>query len=148
MILVTVGTTPFDTLIEAVDDLAPRMGEAFLCQIAGGRYLPVNAPFFRFKPTLESEMESAELVICHGGAGTLFRLIKEGKKVIAVPNLERADKHQKDLVDTLTAGNHIVSCYDLSQLENKITCCRAASLARYHSPPCAIAEEIVRFLGE
>ena len=36
MILVTVGTTNFDALVRRMDELAPELGEAVVCQIGGG----------------------------------------------------------------------------------------------------------------
>lgn len=148
MIFVTVGTTAFDSLIRRVDQLAAELGEEFICQIADGRYLPGNCAYFRFKATLESEIGQAELVICHGGAGTLFRLMQSNKKVISVPNLERADQHQRDLVDTLSAGAYIVCCYHLAELPDKIAYSRSTPPASYQRPPCTIAEEIARFIGD
>lgn len=148
MILVTVGTTRFDTLIKAVDRIAPDLGEPILCQIADGTYVPDHCEHVRFKPSLVDDYRDASLVICHGGAGTLFSLLGLRKKILSVPNLERTDKHQKDLTDTLAARGYILSCYNLDALSVKIEQLKTANLKPYESPKCTIAEEILEFIQE
>jgi len=147
MILVTVGTTPFESLIRAMDAIAPLVGESVLCQIADGKYIPVSCEYFRFKPSLEEDYKNSSLVVCHGGAGTLFGLLRLHKKIISVPNLERRDKHQTDLTDTLTARGLILSCYNLGDLLERIEYLRSTDLAPYESPTCTIAAEILEFIG-
>ncbi len=148
MIFVTVGTTAFDSLIKLIDEISIQIKEEIICQIADGKYIPKNCEYFRFKSSLEKEFKSADLVICHGGAGTLFSLMELNKKVIAVPNLERKDKHQTDLIDAVSEENYIISCYELPELKTKILDSAKASLKIYKNPECRIAEEIVKFIGE
>lgn len=148
MIFVTVGTTAFDLLIKSVDEVSNQIQDEIICQIADGRYVPRNCEYFRFKPGLEKEYNEADLVICHGGAGTLFNLLKLNKKVIAVPNLQRKDKHQTDLIDTLSADNHILSCYELAELKKRILNSKTVILRKYENAECRITEEIIKFIGE
>lgn len=147
MILVTVGTTTFDSLIKTVDEIARHIDEQIVCQIADGKYVPKNCEYFRYKPTLDNEFCSADLVVCHGGAGTLFKLLELNKKIISVPNLERKDKHQTDLINTLANENFITSCNELSELHGKILNSKSVSLTKYAKPECQIAEEIIAFIG-
>ena len=44
-IFVTVGSTDFDALTEAVDDLVPALQLQGVMQIGHGRYIPVNLPY-------------------------------------------------------------------------------------------------------
>lgn len=41
-------------------------------------------------------IESADLVITHGGVGSIINSIKSGKKVIAVPRLSKFNEHVND----------------------------------------------------
>lgn len=148
MIFVTVGTTTFDSLIKTVDEIARHIDEQIICQIAEGKYVPKNCEYFRFKPTLDDEFGSADLVVCHGGAGTLFKLLELNKKIISVPNLERKDKHQTDLINTLANENYIISCNELPELHGKILNSKTECLVKYEKPECRIAEEIIKFIGE
>jgi beta-1,4-N-acetylglucosaminyltransferase len=148
VIFITVGSTAFDPLIKQVDEISTDMKEEIICQIADGKYIPKNCQYFRYKLDLEKEYSDADLVICHGGAGTLFNLMKLNKKVIAVPNLVRKDKHQTDLIDALSGENYIIVCYDLSELRAKMLDSKKVRLDAYKSPECRITQEIVKFIGE
>ncbi|NQZ08441.1 MAG: hypothetical protein HRT35_14905, partial [Algicola sp.] len=112
-IFVTVGTTAFDQLIEAVD--AQLSGHQFdvTCQIANGKYLP-KIKHVRFAEDFSRRLVEADVVITHGGAGTVFELLEQGKKMIMVPNLFRVDKHQQDLANDVEQNGVAGVCWALS----------------------------------
>lgn len=147
MIFVTVGTTAFDSLIRQVDIIAVESKIKFVCQIAHGRYTPKHCDFFRFKPSLKDDLRKANIVIAHGGAGTLFELMKMETKVIAVPNLDRIDAHQTDLINALASRNHIMACHKVSNLREALNMVEKVNFSKYISPECTIAKEIIRFIG-
>jgi beta-1,4-N-acetylglucosaminyltransferase len=148
MIFVTVGTTAFDSLIKEVDSIAKSLDTNFVCQIADGKFEPKNCEYFRFKPNLKNEYQHAEIVITHGGAGTLFESLQIGKKVIAVANSDRSDSHQTDLINALSSRNYIMACNNISDLKKSIEKIREYIFVKYESPKCNIAEEIIKFIGE
>ena len=88
-ILVTVGTTRFDSLIKYLDETFAGLDFEFTFQIADGKYEPVNFPFFTFSSDINTYYKESDLVICHAGAGTIYKLLESRKKVIIVPNTER-----------------------------------------------------------
>ena len=45
---------------------------------------------------MEKYISSADLIVSHGGVGTIFSAIKKGKKVIAVPRLQKYGEHIND----------------------------------------------------
>ena len=79
-VLVTVGTTKFDKLIETVDQnvqLLKNLGYTHInYQIGHGTYWPseekLTTHSFRFKNSLEDDMGQADLIISHAGAGITF----------------------------------------------------------------------------
>jgi len=148
MIFVTVGTTDFESLIETVDKLAPEIDEKIICQVGKNKYLPSNCDYFRFKNSLEDYFDKASLVITHGGAGTLFRLLELRKKIIAVDNFERHDTHQKDLLKKLADDGYIIWCSDLEKLEELIVEIRHLNFNSYNKPICSIAYKIEVFINE
>lgn len=95
-IIVTVGTTPFDSLIRALDSEALELPIHF--QIGNGSYLPSSGPWFRFKRNLFEHYRTKRwLVVTHAGAGSIYSLLESGAVPLALPNFERIDNHQKEL---------------------------------------------------
>jgi beta-1,4-N-acetylglucosaminyltransferase len=146
VIFVTVGTTRFDDLVGTVDRLAPELDEQVLCQIARGDYTPRNCRYFRFAPTLEPHLRQADLIIGHGGLGTVMEAIRMGKPFIGVSNPDRPDLHQDEILGECASRGHIVWCRELSELPASIELARAMTFVRYVDPPCDIHTTIARTL--
>jgi beta-1,4-N-acetylglucosaminyltransferase len=146
VIFVTVGTTRFDDLVRTVDRLAPDYDEEVLCQIARGDYLPSNCQYFRFAPTLEPYLRNADLIIGHGGLGTVMEAIRLGKPFIGVSNPDRPDLHQDEILGECAARGHIVWCRELSGLPASIELAQTTTFEQYVDPPCDIHTTIARTL--
>jgi len=114
-ILVTVGTTAFDNLIRAADEQLSQNHE-LIFQISEGNYKPSDHQYFEFTDDIESYYLDADLIISHGGAGTIYRILELGKKLIIVPNLDRVDHHQLDICKFMQKNKHAVVCMELEQL--------------------------------
>jgi len=124
-VFLTVGTTSFDSLIEAVDT------EAFLeamsacgcqdlvLQIGRGTYLPnkylnvetcsqhgISFECFRFKPNLADEMATADLIISHCGAGSVLEAVTQRKLLLVVVNDTLQENHQEELADAMVSRKH------------------------------------------
>ena len=99
MYLVSVGTTKFDGLVRAADDLNVPGG---LFQIADGEYLPRNHEYVRFTKEFYKLIDGADFIISHAGVGVLFDSLLRNKRVICVPNMERSDKHQLEIAEELS----------------------------------------------
>jgi len=111
LILVTVGSTSFDPLIEAIDSLSLK--ERVIAQIGYGRYIPKNVEHFRFIESLDKLIDKADVVITTGGAAIIFECLKKGKKIIAVENTKVSGSHQKELLYKLHKEKHIFWCRDI-----------------------------------
>ncbi len=79
-IFVSVGTHPqnFNRLFEEIDRIAGKKNpeNGFFGQLGNSDYVPKNFPFKKFlnqKEYLE-KMHNADIVISHGGAGTIIML--------------------------------------------------------------------------
>jgi len=109
-ILVTVGTTSFDSLIAAVDELAHEFDNLdIISQIGQGAYQPVHHPFFKFERNILKKYADRS-VITHCGAGSVYQLLERGDPFIAVPNLERDDDHQKEIARYLEEEKFALVC--------------------------------------
>lgn len=104
MTLVTVGTQFFDGLIREVDRLAAAGGvpAPVRAQIGNTDYRPEHIEWFRFDPRMKQLMAESELVIAHGGTGTVCELIDLGVPFIAVVNTTKADNHQLEFLEDLS----------------------------------------------
>jgi len=111
MILVTVGTTPFDCLIQQIDQNGSKDLDIFF-QIASGKYEPKNFPWIRFTEEIDDLYDQSEFIISHAGAGSVFNILDRRKKVIVIPNMTRNDPHQKELAEFLHHNNYAPVCWN------------------------------------
>ncbi len=130
MILVLLGTNPysFSRLIEAVDCYAANTGEKIIIQLGYSTLQPKNLHFFDFKSHDEilELIQSADLIIAHGGYGTIYDCLVQKKKVIAVPRKRELNEAmdlglgQLELVQYLEKKNRVIGLYDVKDLATKI----------------------------
>jgi beta-1,4-N-acetylglucosaminyltransferase len=146
--LVTVGSTDFDALIQTADRLVPSLQTQGVMQIGRGQYIPANIPHFRFAPSLAPYLEQASLVIAHGGLGTTMEVLNRGLPLVSVSNPECHDNHQDELLSHMSEEGYLVWCHQLDELEKAIEIARTTSLQRYQPPGCEIHLVIHEFLRE
>ncbi|ENM5898490.1 hypothetical protein LV192_002706 [Vibrio mimicus] len=118
-ILVTVGTSSFDNLLIAIDNISLN-GISFDVQTGSSSYNVINHNSFKWVNKLSDLYVDYDLVITHAGAGTIYNLLERGVRFISVPNLERVDKHQDDICKFIKNNNYALVCYDLCELYNLI----------------------------
>lgn len=130
MILVVLGTQDkqFSRLLEAVDHAISSgiIKDRVVVQAGQTIYQSSNMEIFDFLPAPEFDklMDDADLIITHGGAGTILSAIKKGKKVIAAPRLskymEHHNDHQKQIISEFSREGYILALYDFSKLDKII----------------------------
>lgn len=130
-VLVTVGTTPFDSLIRFCDENLSSDLDLTLQLSDKGVYLPKRFKFFRFADNIAEYYGNSDVVITHAGAGTVFNLLELGKHIIVVPNLDRDDGHQKDLAKVIEKKRWGLVCWKLDMLPALIEEAMACELAPY-----------------
>lgn len=129
-IFVSVGNTHYNNLIKAIDEqLSPSEFEVTI-QLADGNFLPKNHRYFRLTDNISKYFDDADIIIAHAGAGTVFQLLEENKKVVVVPNNERLDDHQLDLAQYVEENQFACVCYDLCNIRTSIV---EASSINYQS---------------
>ena len=73
---------------------------------------------------MEKLIEKADLIITHGGTGSIVTPLKKGKKVIACPRLkkyrEHVDDHQQQIVDIFSEVGYILKVDENSNLDDLI----------------------------
>jgi UDP-N-acetylglucosamine transferase subunit ALG13 len=106
LLFATVGATlPFDRLVETVADAkaAELIGEEVVAQVGIGGVKPAALRCVETLPFDEIRrlLREADIVVCHGGTGSLITALREGCRVIAIPRLfelgEHYDDHQAEI---------------------------------------------------
>ncbi|MCG2835707.1 glycosyltransferase [Photobacterium sp. WH77] len=146
-ILVTVGTTKFESLVEFVHKFASQHGEhSYIFQIADGTYRPEGFAFFEFTNDILGKYEWADVVITHAGAGSTYQLLELGKVIILVPNLERVDKHQLDLANYMSDQNFALVVHGLDELNDVFTNFSSINLKPYSKENFFLQKEIAHYI--
>lgn len=129
-VFVTVGTTKFDELVKTVTSeevltiLQSRGYKQLMLQIGDGSFEPktgtisgVLISYYRTKQSIESDIEWADLVIGHCGAGTCMECLRAGCSLVAVVNERLMGDHQSELAEQLAGDNCLIStnCVRLAQ---------------------------------
>lgn len=131
LVFVTVGSTRFDALVQAavseqvLDALHKKgykriviqRGNSDFRREAGsnGEDLVVfeknglEVETWKFKSSVQSEVERADLVVSHAGAGTILDTLRQGKPMIVVPNPTLLDDHQEELSSRLDALGYLTA---------------------------------------
>lgn len=116
-IFVTVGTTSFDSMIENIDQYFNENKSTMLIFKSQMVIIyPKVVLFFSFRDDVDVFYNDADVIITHAGAGTLYQLLEKGKKIIAVPNLERIDKHQVDIATYMERNHYLLVCWDYNEI--------------------------------
>ncbi len=146
MVFVTIGSTKADKIIREIDEVAPLFGHITIVQIGSGRYKPRNCEYFRFAPSLKPYYEAATVVIGHGGAGTVFELLKMKLPFIGINNPELRDFHQLELLNYLSDRRYILLCKNIKDLPNLVRCSESFKFREYCVPTFSMPNIIDNFL--
>lgn len=130
MILVLLGTqnNGFHRLLEEIDRLIENgvIKEKVIVQAGYTQYTSKNMKILGLiaKEELEELQNKADLIITHGGVGSILLSITKNKKVIAVPRLhqyrEHVNDHQKQIVELFNERGYIIGVQGVEGLEQAI----------------------------
>jgi len=147
-LFVTVGTGKFDELVKSIDEAAPLLNCKVIIQIGNGEYIPKNCKYFRLAPNLDKYYKKADLIVSHGGAGTIYELLAKGKKVVALANLNRTDVHQYEILKVLSEENYLIWCPSPERIKECVEVASRFKFVRYKKPNCTIADRISKFIED
>lgn len=130
LILVTLGTqnVDFTRLLKEIDKLINQkiINDKVIVQSGYTNYKSNNfeiIPLLTFEE-LNEYLKKADLIITHGGVGSILDGIKNNKKVIAVPRLkkynEASNDHQIQIVNAFAKRKYILECEKINELKQKI----------------------------
>ena len=130
MILVTLGTNDesFERLLKAIDKEIEKgtIKDKVIVQAGCTKYESKNMEILDLVPREEFDklIKECDLLITHGGVGSILTGINNGKKVIAVPRLakykEHGNDHQLQIVDNFSKKKYILAVKDMNKLGKTI----------------------------
>ncbi|MBH1939367.1 beta(1,3)galactosyltransferase EpsH [Mobilitalea sibirica] len=155
MIFVTLGSQKFqfNRLLIAIDKLVQNnlITDKVFAQIGFSDYIPKNFEFTQFlnRDKFIETLNNCNIVITHGGTGTIITAVKLGKKVIGVPRLvkysEHVDDHQIQIIDQFDNMGLICGCIDCD-LESKLSSLASRNFKLYQSNTFTIIKAIDSFI--
>ncbi|KAG7299175.1 hypothetical protein JYU34_017716 [Plutella xylostella] len=120
---VTVGTTRFDRLCEfiltsSVLNALNKLGcKEITVQIGNSATEPgdydkngMKINLYRFKDSIQEDIDNADLVISHAGAGSCLEVLEASKPLLVVVNEDLMDNHQLELAEQLQIDGHLYYC--------------------------------------
>lgn len=131
MILVLLGTQdkPFTRLIEAVDDCINKgiIKDKVVAQMGFTKYETNNIEMIELMPYDDyiKYNKEADLIITHGGVGSILTALQLNKKVIAMPRLEEygehTNNHQIQIINEFYKTGYILKVDNPQNLGNVIS---------------------------
>ncbi len=151
-IFVTVGNGAFDPLIKEIDLLKAegKLSGKVIIQIGHGTYEPKHCEFFKFADTLQPYYDKSSFVICHGGPGTVFEILRKKIPLIALANKDRTDPmHQVEFLEGISdETNALLYCPNVNELEKFLKKAKDHDFIPYKTPECNIHKIVNEFLDE
>lgn len=144
-ILVTVGTTSFESLVKHADNLPSCYN--VLIQAFNSGHICKNAKLIDYIDDIDTAYLNADIVVTHAGAGSVYRLLELGKKIIVVPNFERVDKHQEDIAYFVEEQGYSLVLWDVSLLKKVLIECEEFEPSPYVPDAFFKVEEIAEIIN-
>ena len=126
MIFVTLGTQDktFERLLKAIDKAIDKgeIKEKVIVQAGNTKYESKNMEIFDLISPKEFNklVDKCDLLITHGGTGSILSAVKKGKKVIAAARLkkykEHVNDHQKQIIKEFEKEGYLLELKDFNQV--------------------------------
>ena len=158
MILVLLGTqnNSFIRLLKEIDKLIDNgiIKDEVIIQAGYTKYDSTNMKIMDLisKEELEKYRNAADIIVTHGGVGSIISSIKDGKKVIAIPRLhkygEHVNDHQKQIVQMFNKKRYIIGLNEVNELEEAIKRIRDFKPIKYEQNNERILKVISEFIDK
>lgn len=153
MIFVILGTQDkkFNRLIEMV--LKLDIDEEIVIQSGCSDVFSDKVKYFKYldKDSFDDYIKKADLIITHGGVGSIMSALSYRKKVIAVPRLKKYQEHQNDhqldIVDNFYLRNYIFKCNEEDDLKLLITKIKTHQFENFNSNNDHFVSKLNNYLG-
>ncbi len=130
MILVTLGTQdkPFIRLLKEIQECINKgiINEKVIVQAGCTRFESTDMEIFDLIPMEEFDklIEQCNILITHGGVGSIITGLKKDKKVIAVPRKseygEHVNNHQIQIIENFDKAGYIIGALEPKDIEKAL----------------------------
>lgn len=157
MILVVLGTQDkqFPRLLTKIEEMisSKKIKDKVVVQAGNTKFSSDKMEIFDFIPMdkFRDLVESADLIITHGGVGTILDGLRKGKKVIAVPRLacygEHVNDHQVQIISEFSEAGYIIGCNSVDELDEAYLKVKEFKPIEYKSSNDKMLEIIKNFIN-
>ena len=157
MIFVTIGTQdkPFHRLLEAVRTLKNngQIKEEIVVQNGTTSFSDPTMTIIPFMDmtTFNDYLNQCDLLIPHGGVGTIMNALKLNKTIIAVPRRvaygEHENDHQLQIIEAFAKAHHLLDCMDPNDLGKVIEKAKDFKPLPWQSNRYQLLDDIAKELG-
>lgn len=154
MILVTLGTQDkdFSRLLKAVEKQIKNgtIKDKVVAQVGTTNYKSGFIEMFDLIPVdkFDELMNECDILITHGGVGSILSGLKNGKRVIAAARLkeykEHVNNHQLEIIENFSNDGYILELKDFDRLDEVLEQAKNFSPKKYESN----TENFVRVLEQ
>ncbi|NCC55803.1 MAG: capsular biosynthesis protein CpsG [Erysipelotrichia bacterium] len=131
MILICVGASEYglDRLLRYIDELCDEgffHDETIVAQKGNAKYQPRNYTSFDLigRADFQKYIDQSDIIITHAGTGSVIPPLKQGKKIIVFPRLqkykEHVDDHQLELANVFSEGGYTLYADDKESLKKAL----------------------------
>ena len=156
LLFATVGATfPFDRMIEMVLKLKGNgeITEDIVMQTGIGGVIPAAVEAFETLPfdRMKSYLRDADIVVCHGGTGSVITALREGCRTIVVPRIfengEHYDDHQAEITNAFAARGLVFPANSPEELTSALRSARSAKPISATTNPAKLVEHLAVLLS-
>ncbi len=158
MILVTLGTQDksFKRLLEAIDKQVElgNIKDKIVVQAGCTKYESKNMEIFDLIPMekFDDLIKSCDLLITHGGVGSIITGLKNNKKVIAAARLkeykEHTNNHQLQIIENFSNDGYILGLDNFDELDKVLEKIKKFKPKKYISNTDKMIKIIEDFIGK
>lgn len=156
MILVTLGTQdkPFDRLLKAIDREIKKgnIKDEVIVQAGFTKYRSKNMKILDLMPRDEFDklINDCDLLITHGGVGSIMTGLNHNKIVIAAPRLskynEHVNDHQLQIIDNFSKEGYLLGLTNFSKLDEVLNKAKSFIPKKYKSNTKNMIELISNYI--
>jgi len=143
MIFVTLGThdKPFTRLLKKIDEeiIKGNIKDKVVVQAGFTKYKSKNMEILDLIPMdkFSDYIKKADLIITHGGVGSIMTSLKLNKKVIAVARLSKyhevVNDHQIQIIENFNEAGYIIGVTDMDNLDKALKKVKSFKPHKYKS---------------